>query len=118
GIGAGVGALWHPCRVLSLGAVWESFPDPIDAASQEARLGVGMDLGISFGARPDKHSPSASMTRASVEYFLTPGESEPAEWRFGFGLRFHPLLSIHAGFTPRHQSAALGVRFGMGDWEG
>jgi hypothetical protein len=123
GMGGGVGALWNPHRALSLGAAWESTPDPVESASRYGRLGVGMDVGHHFGARPAKGSPSGSMTRASVEYFLTPGDAGSAlfddhEWRFGLGLRFHPLLSIHAGFSPRHQSAALGVRFGMGDWEG
>lgn len=126
GIGAGVGVQWHPHRALSLGAAWESSPDLVEAiktARREDRLGVGVDFGIRFGAREDTRSPASFMTRASVEYFVSPGEEGSAlfddhEWRFGLGLRFHPLLSIHAGFSPCHQTAALGVRFGMGDWEG
>jgi hypothetical protein len=118
GIGAGVGVLWHPHRALSLGTAWESASDPLDAISQDGRIGLGVDVGHHVGARSGKGSPSGSMVRASVEYFLAPGEAGSVEWRFGFALRLHPVLSIHAGFSPRHQSAALGVRFGMGDWEG
>jgi hypothetical protein len=80
------------------------------------RAGLGADAGMRFGR--------GYAWRVCIERFLGiadggTGENERQdEWRFGAGLQFHPLLSVQAGLAPRHLTAALGVRFGMGDWEG
>jgi hypothetical protein len=105
GIGKGAGLLWRPYPVLALGAAWESFPTILGL---EHRTGFGADAGTRFGR--------GYAWRISAErFFASGGEGES---RFGLGFQFHPSLSVYAGLAPRHESAALGVRFGMGGFEG
>jgi hypothetical protein len=117
GIGAGLGILWHPYTLLSLGAAWETSPGAFSGGKpRQDRAGIGADFGTRLGAR------AGYAARTSVEYVVNldddTADERVKEWRFGAHLRFHALLSVYAGLAPRHQTVALGVRFGMGDWEG
>ncbi|HEX2613737.1 MAG TPA: hypothetical protein VHO02_09095 [Fibrobacteria bacterium] len=99
GVGGGLGMLWRPRSFASLGAAWE-----------DGLIGFGADCGSDFGGA----GGNAASWRYSIErYFGAEGE-----FRHGFGLRLHSLLSIYAGFAPARETASLGVRFGAGSWEG
>jgi hypothetical protein len=96
---AGAGALWRPplpARLLGLGAQAR--------AESEAPFLAG------FGA--DLAGPAG---RLGGEVFRT---GSAWEARYAAELRLHASLSVHAGWVPRRQTAALGVRFGAKAWEG
>ncbi len=95
GFAAGLGVLWRPRPFATLGAAWE-----------DGVFGLGADLGAGLG-------PSGAW-RLSYDRFF----GFAAESRYGLGLRLHPLLSVHAGLAPARETASLGVRFGLGGWEG
>jgi hypothetical protein len=107
-IGMGLGFLWRPWPAVSLGSVWERVPDLYGARD---RLGFGGDLGSRLGG-----DRSGYAWRVTAERFFAADGS--AESRYGFGFRFHALLAVYAGFVPERETAALGVRFGMGGFSG
>lgn len=109
GLGAAAGLLWRPFPFLSFGGAWERLPALRGSAQ---RAGFGGEGGGTLGAG---HGTGYAW-RVSAEHFLQ--DRGPAESRYGFGLRFHPLLSAYAGFSPQRETAALGIRFGMGGFEG
>lgn len=103
----GMGVLWRPpapARVLGLGA-------QVRAAEGEPPLAA-------FGADLSARLPGAfagARAGLSAEAHFTEGAREE---RYGATLRLHALLAIHAGWAPGRRTAALGVRFGAGAWEG
>jgi hypothetical protein len=101
GVGGGIGMLWRPRSFTSLGAAW-----------QDGLVGLGADCGTGFGG--GSRAGTGASWRYSVERFF----GDEGEFRHGFGLRLHPLLSVHAGLAPARATASLGVRFGAGAWEG
>jgi hypothetical protein len=111
GLGGGLGILWHPQGALSLGVAWEG--EALRTAAR-GRAGFGADAGSRFG--------NGHAWRIAVECFSDADREAKGwrrgEWRFGAGFRFHALLSVYAGLAPGRETAGLGVRFGMGDWEG
>lgn len=95
GFAAGLGLLWRPRSFAAFGAAWEA-----------GAFGLGADVGARLGAE--------GAWRISCDRLFGPG----AETRYGLRLRLHRLLSVHAGLVPARESASLGVRFGLGAWEG
>ncbi len=103
--GAGLGILWQPASALHLGAAAEALSI---SSHHNVRAGLGADCGTRLGK---KYAWRISVERA---YF----SDAAAEFRFGFGLRLHAQLSVYGGFVPARETASLGVRFGMGGFEG
>ncbi len=101
----GGGGLWRPHRALGLGAFHEAW---LLSAAHGSRSGLGMDVGGRLG-------PGSVWRVAAETHWRDDGFRED---RFGAGVRLHPLLSVYVGFAPLHRSIGVGVRFGMGDWEG
>ena len=95
--GMGAGVIWRPAPFAAVGMAWE-----------DGTVGVGVDGGTRLGGA------GGIAWRVTAERMF--GEIE--EYRFGFGLRLHALLSVHAGWAPERETASLGVRFGAGAWEG
>jgi hypothetical protein len=102
GFGGGLGMLWRPRPFASLGAAWE-----------DGLIGFGADCGSALGFGGAEGGRAAAWRYSIERYF-----GADREFRHGFGLRLHPLLSIYAGFAPARETASLGVRFGAGAWEG
>jgi len=114
GFGGGLGVLAHPHRFASLGIVFDNAPD-LWGRTTRAHFGIdaGSPLPPSFGRR--------SAWRISAEYahlFGVPSGFARGEWRFGFGLRLHEMMGVYAGYAPQVQTMGLGVRFGLGGFEG
>ncbi len=107
GAGGAVGLLWRPQSWGSLGAFWNR---ETSTWGDAMRAGAGAEGGFDF---------FGVAWRLCAEAIYA-SEQSGGEWAFRFatGLRLHPLLSIYAGLDPARETAALGVRFGIGDWEG
>jgi hypothetical protein len=105
GFGGSLGMLWNRFSFLTLGGIAETSPMPWGT---ELAAGLGMDAGGDIGRD--------YAWRLCAEDFYSSAQ-EP-EWRFGAALRLHSLLSIHGGWSPRTQTFALGLRFGIGGWKG
>jgi hypothetical protein len=103
GARAGWGLLWRPRPWGALGGFWSAEET---RWGREARAGIGADAGSGF---------SGIAWRVGAEALR-----EGARWetRFATGLHLHALLSLYAGWDPPRRTVALGVRFGIGDWEG
>jgi hypothetical protein len=114
GWGGGLGVLARPSRGLSLGVAGESVPTDL---GRVARIGIGADFGTSL---PTVIGRGAAW-RGSAECFQHFGFAAsvaPYEWRFAFGLRPHSSFGVYAGYAPQRETAALGVAFGVTDFEG
>ncbi len=105
GFGGSVGMLWNKFSFLSLGTSVETSPL---LQGREITSGFGADVGSNFAG--------GYGWRISAEEFYS--SYKDVEYRFGAILRLHSLLSIHSGWSPQTQTMALGIRFGMGNWEG
>ena len=103
--GEGAGILWNKFSFLSLGTSIETSPL---LQGREITGGFGGDIGTTLGI--------GYAWRISAEEFYS--TYKDVEYRFGMMLRLHSLLSIHGGWSPQAQTMALGIRFGMGNWEG
>jgi len=101
----GAGFIWNGIPFIKLGvmasAAIESENDPFHA-------GLGADAGWAL--------KNGYGFRLCVESHYLPNQS--LDWRFGARLRLHSLLSLHAGYNPSAETFGLGLRFGMGSWEG
>ena len=96
------GILWRPKPWGSLGGFWAAEETPWGGAT---RAGLGVEGGSRF---------RGIGWRLCVESVYA---RERWETRFGTGLQLHALLSLYAGWDRSRETAALGVRFGIGDWE-
>lgn len=105
GFGGSAGILWNKFSFLSLGGSVETSPL---LQGREITGDIGADIGTNFFG--------AYAWRFSVEEFYS--TYRDVEYRFGAILRLHSLLSIHGGWSPQTETVALGIRFGMGNWEG
>ncbi len=112
GWGAALGAIWNRFPFFSAGTFAEKSFLPGDRVWRAA---LGADAGNSpltpaggkgkFGWRinGEGHFDSREKTW---------------KWRFGAWLHLHEALSVNGGWSPEAESFALGLRFGMGNWEG
>jgi hypothetical protein len=107
GAGGSLGLLWRPRSWGSLGAFGGFEDSPWGLAT---RAGAGADGGVRLAGMAWRLCAEALYARA--------GERGRWETRFATGVRLHALLSVYAGWDPPREMAALGVRFGIGDWEG
>jgi len=105
GFGGSEGMLWNKFSFLSLGASVETSPL---LQGREITGGFGADIGTNW--------IGGYAWRFSAEEFYS--TYKDVEYRFGAILRLHSLLSIHGGWSPQTETFALGIRFGMGNWEG
>ncbi len=100
-----IGVLWRCFRSIGMGLRWNGPLKGTDPGM--ARLGA--DWGWSFseggmglrfcgeGATDLKHHP---------------------EWKLGMGIQLHANLSLYSGWDQGSHLWALGIRFGLGNWEG
>lgn len=105
GIRAAAGWIWNPLPALAFGGYREEAPSRFGA---DARTGIGADFGTRL--------PGGHAWRIACERHFGPRGHRETRW--GAGFRFHSLLSAYAGWAPRYHTFALGIRFGMGRWEG
>jgi hypothetical protein len=109
------GALWRPRAWATLGAFAErawrgGFAGETSPFGETARAGLGVDAGSGF---------RGTAWRVGAEtVFARRGPRAGWKNRFAAGVHLHALLSVYAGWDPPRETAALGVRFGMGGWEG
>jgi hypothetical protein len=103
--GGGAGLLWSRFSFLTLGGKAEILTSE---RGDEFKSGCGGDVGGNF-------AEGYGLRLSAEGYYST---LDPLELRFGALLRLHSLLSVYSGWTPQAQTVALGIRFGMGNWEG
>jgi len=101
----GAGLLWRMFSFFTVGGVVETLPMPWGHTLKSA---VGVDAGGTLYG--------AYAWRVCIENNYNVAEG--MDWRYGATLQLHSLLSIYSGWSPRVQTMALGIRFGMGNWEG
>ncbi len=104
GFGGGAGILWNRFPFLTLGSFAGVSPLP---QGMEFNTGIGADAGFTY---------AGYAWRISAEEFY--GSADGVQWRFGALVRLHSLLSVYGGWSPQGQTMALGIRFGMGGWDG
>ncbi len=101
----GVGMIWNAFSFLTLAGFTETSPRP-----------WGTTLNNEFGADFGVNLKGAYALRFGIDQIYNLAEG--MDWRFGAVLHLHALLSLYSGRSPRAQTIALSIRFGMGNWEG
>lgn len=82
-----------------------------------ASLGSEIDpFNAGFGADAGWAFKNGYGFRFCLESHYQPDQQ--LDFRFGAKLRLHSLLSLHGGYNPSTKTFGLGLRFGMGSWEG
>jgi hypothetical protein len=97
------GLLWRPRPWGTLGGFWSARETQW---GRYARGGIGVDGGFRFSGMAWRLGAEALRARARWET------------RFAAGVHPHALLALYLGWDPPRRTAALGVRFGIGGWEG
>ena len=101
----GAGMLWKMFSFFTIGGMVETLPMPW---GRTLNTGIGVDVG-------------GTVYKAYAWRFCAENNDNIAEgstWRYGVSLQLHSMLSLYGGWSPAAQTMALGIRFGMGNWEG